>query len=408
MGMLLFRLRAAARPLLRRRLRTVLMIAGVVVATASLTILQSVGEASRRETMQRFRNMLGTFDTILIRPGAGRTRGMVSLTNVPPTLTFDDAAAIAGSVPGIAQVAEVQNAFDIDVKYRDRADSPAVFGVSANWSLLRGDVIQDGAFISDDDVRGLARVAVLGADVVPVLFPGESPIGKTLRIGNVPFEVTGVLAARGAGPGGASLDHVILIPVTTASERLFNRNFLTMLVAQVRDPERSAAAAAAIATLLRDRHHIAVGAQDDFTLTSPEAVMSQVTQLGTTLGAILKGLAAAATIMAAVLITALMLTSVAERRVEIGVRRTVGAARGRVLRQFVGETVIVTTAGGIIGVGAAVAGASAAAAWQHLPMAIDWRLVAVDLGLSVAFGVVVGLYPAWSAARVDPIRAVRS
>ncbi len=220
--------------------------------------------------------------------------------------------------------------------------------------------------------------------------------------------MTGVLAARGAGPGGASLDHVILIPVTTASERLFNRSFLTMLVAQVRDPERSAAAASAIATLLRDRHRIAAGAQDDFTLTSPEAVMSQVTQLGTTLGAILKGLAAAAAIMAAVLITALMLTSVAERRVEIGVRRTVGAARGRVLRQFVGETVIVTTAGGIIGVGAAVAGASAAAAWQHLPMAIDWRLVAVDLGLSVAFGVVVGLYPAWSAARVDPIRAVRS
>jgi putative ABC transport system permease protein len=405
---LLFRLRAFTRPLLRRRLRTVLMITGVVVATASLTTLQSVGEAARRETMQRFRNMLGTFDTILIRPGAARTRGMVSLTNVPPTLTFDDAAAIAAGVPGVAQVAEVQNAFDIDVKYRDRADSPAVFGVSANWSLLRGDAVQDGAFISDDDVRGLARVAVLGADVVPVLFPGESPIGKTLRIGNVPFEVTGILASRGAGPGGASLDHIILIPVTTASQRLFNRTFLTMLIAQVRDPERSASAAAGIAALLRDRHHIAADAQDDFSLNSPEAVMSQVTELGSTLGAILKGLAVAATIMAAALITALMLTSVTERRVEIGVRRTVGAARGQVLRQFVGETVVVTTAGGLIGVGAAVAGAAAAGWWQHLPMAIDWRLVAANLGLSIGFGVVVGLYPAWSAARVDPIRAVRS
>lgn len=383
------------------------MVAGVVVATASLATLQSVGEAARRETMQRFRNMLGTFDTILIRPGAAKTRGMVSLTNVPPTLTFDDAAAVAADVPGVAQVAEVQNAFDIDVKYRDRADSPAVFGVSANWSLLRGDVVQEGTFISDDDVRGLARVAVLGADVVPALFPGESAIGKTLRIGDVPFDVTGVLASRGAGPGGASLDHIILIPVTTASQRLFNRSFLTMLIAQVRDPDRSASVAASIAALLHDRHHIAAGAEDDFSLTSPEAVMSQVTELGSTFGAILKGLGVAATVMAAALITALMLTSVAERRVEIGVRRAVGAARGSVLRQFVGETVTVTTAGGLIGVGAAVAGASAAAWWQHLPMNIDWRLVVIDLGLSVAFGIVVGLYPAWRAAQVDPIRALR-
>lgn len=402
------RFRAFLRPLLRRRLRTVLMMAGVVVATASLTTLQSVGEAAKRETLQRFRNMLGTFDTIIIRPGAARTRGMVSLTNVPPTLTFDDAAAIAAGVPGVAQVAEVQNAFDIDVKWRDRADSPAVFGVSANWSLLRGDSIQAGTFITDDDVRGLARVAVLGADVVPILFPGELPIGKTLRIGNVPFEVTGVLASRGAGPGGASLDHVILIPVTTASQRLFNRSFLTMLIAQVRDPERSATVATGIAILLRDRHHLAAGAQDDFSLSSPEAVMSQVTELGSTLASILKGLAVAATLMAAALITALMLASVTERRVEIGVRRTVGAARNRVLRQFVGETVVVTTAGGIVGIGAAIAGAAAAGAWQHLPTAIDWRLVLFNLALSVGFGVVVGLYPAWSAARVDPIRAVRS
>src|SRR5690348_13562529 len=136
--------------------------------------------------------------------------------------------------------------------------------------------------------------------------------------------------------------------------------------------------------------------------------MSQVTELGTTLASILKGLAVAATTMAAGLITVLMLTSVAERRVEIGVRRTVGAARARVLRQFLGETVVVTTAGGVIGIGAAIAGAIAAGRWQHLPTAIDWRLVLIDLGLSIGFGVVVGLYPAWSAARVDPIRAVRS
>src|SRR5580700_1725021 len=113
----------------RARVRTVLMMAGVTVGICSLTVLDSVGAATKRETLRRFQNMLGTFDTVIIRPGAARTRGMVSLTNVPPTLTFGDAAAIASEIPEITQVAQVQNAFDIDVKYRDHTDSPAVFGV---------------------------------------------------------------------------------------------------------------------------------------------------------------------------------------------------------------------------------------------------------------------------------------
>ena len=224
-----------ARTLSRNKIRAILMMAGVMIGIASLTILTSIGESTRRETMKRFKNMLGTFDTVIIRPGAAKNRGMVSLANVDPTLRFDDADAIA-QMSDVKQVAQIQDALDIDVKYRDRDETPAIFGVSSNWLELRGDEVVGGTFFSDEDVRSMERVAVLGAEARTRLFPEEDPIGKTIRIGAVPFTVRGVMAARGAGPAGGSLDNLIFIPVTTASKRLFNRDFLTMLIVQLKDP----------------------------------------------------------------------------------------------------------------------------------------------------------------------------
>src|SRR6516165_871013 len=145
----------ALRSLRRYRLRSALMMLGVVVGIASLAILTSIGESTKRDTMQRFKNMMGTFDTVIVRPGGGRSRGMPTLVTVPPTLRFDDALAIATQLPGIKTVAAVQNAFDIDVKYRDRTASPAVFGVSANWLALRGDDVSDGAFFSSEQDSSL-------------------------------------------------------------------------------------------------------------------------------------------------------------------------------------------------------------------------------------------------------------
>ena len=166
------------RTLSRNRLRTCFMMLGMVVGISSLTALSSVGESTRQETMRRFKRMIGTFDTVIIRPGSGQTRGMPSLTTVPPTLKFEDARAIAAEVPDVRRVAEVQNAFDVDVKYRDKTAAPAIFGVSANWTELRGDEMAQGSGISDDDVRSLGRVAVLGAEVKAALFTDDDPVGK--------------------------------------------------------------------------------------------------------------------------------------------------------------------------------------------------------------------------------------
>lgn len=398
----------AVRSMRRYALRSALMMLGVIVGIASLAVLSSVGEAAKRETMQRFKNMLGTFDTIMIRPGGGRSRGMPTLVNVPPTLRFEDAEAIATEVPEIKAVAEMQSAFDIDIKYRDKAASPAVFGVSANWLALRSDDVADGSFFTQDQDASLARVAVIGTDVRDALFPGVDPLGKTMRIADVPFEVIGLLKSRGAGPAGGSLDNVVLIPVHTAARRLFNRDYVTMLIAQLKDPDRSNEVTNKVVSLLRQRHHIQPPALDDFAITNPAATMARVTQAGSTLTKILTGVALMALLIGGLVIMGLMSIAVSERRKEIGIRRSVGAARVDIVAQFLFEAAFVACAGGIAGVALGIGGMQVASRIQKLPQTLVWQPFASAILLSVLIGIVFGTYPAWKASRVDPVQALRS
>ena len=399
--------RLATLGLIRFRMRTIMMMLGIVVGIASLAILTSIGEATKRETMKRFKNMIGTFDTIMVRPGGGRLRGMPTLVNVPATLRFEDAKAIA-DLPEIRSVAEMQSAFDIDIKYRDKAASPAVFGVSPNWLTLRSDEAADGEFFTEDQNTSLARVAVIGTDVRSTLFPDEDPLGKTIRIADVPFQVIGLLKSRGAGPAGGSLDNVILIPVNTASRRLFNRDYLTTLIAQLKDPALSDAVTNRVAELLRERHHIQPPALDDFAITNPAATMARVSQASSTLAKILTGVAILALLIGGIVIMSLMSIAVSERRREIGVRRSVGASRGDVVFQFLLEAVSVALAGGLAGVSIGVGGMQIAARLQKLPPVLVWQPLASAVLLSVVIGIVFGIYPAWKASRIDPIQALRS
>jgi ABC-type antimicrobial peptide transport system permease subunit len=391
----------------RYPLRTTLMTLGVVVGIASLTILSSIGEATKRETMQRYKNMIGTFDTIIVRPGGGRSRGMPTLVNVPPTLRFEDANAIAKE-PEIRAVAEMQTAFDIDSKYRDHAVSPVVIGVSPNWLELRSDEVEDGVFFTEEQNASLARVAVIGTDVRTALFPDEDPLGKTFRIADVPFQVIGLLKSRGAGPAGGSLDNLVLIPVNSAARRLFNRDFLTMLIAQVRDPERGTQATEKVTALLRDRHHIQPPSLDDFTVTNPAATMARVTRASGTLTKILTGVAAMALLIGGVVIMSLMSIAVSERRKEIGVRRSVGAARGDIVAQFTLEATLVASTGGIAGAVLGWGGMQFVTRMQKLPQILVWSPFATAILLSISIGLVFGIYPAWKASRLDPIQALRS
>lgn len=397
----------AVRVTRRYPLRSALMMLGIVVGIASLAILTSVGEATKRVTMQRFKNMIGTFDTVMIRPGGGKSRGMPTLVNVPPTLRFEDAHAIA-ELPEIKSVAEMQSAFDIDIKYRDKAASPGIFGVSPNWLTLRSDEVADGSFFTEEQNTSLARVAVIGADVRAALFPDEDPLGKTIRIADVPFQVIGLLQPRGAGPAGGSIDNVILIPVNTASRRLFNRDYVTMLIAQLKDPNRADEATNNVITLLRNRHRIQPPALDDFTVTNPRATMAKVTQANSTLTKILTGVSVMALLVGGVVMIGLMSIAVSERRKEIGIRRSVGASQSDIVVQFLLEASCVACVGGLIGVAIGWGGILLGAQLRMMPSTVLWQPFALGIVLSIVIGIVCGIYPAWKASRIDPIQAVRS
>lgn len=397
----------AIRTLSRNRLRSAFMMLGVVVGVGSLTGLASVGEATRQETVRRFARMVGTIDTVTIRPGAGQSRGMPSVADAPATLKFEDTRAIA-ALPGIRRVVDLQNAFDVPVKYRDRSVVPTIFGTNPDWMDLRSLDMVNGDSITDDDVRSLARVVVIGPDVRAELFPDEEPIGKTVRIGDVPFQVKGITASRGAGPGGASLDKFVLIPESTASRRLFNRDSLTMAVAQLEDPGQADAMLAQIRALLRERHHLVAPALDDFTLTNPRAALARANDAGSTLSKVLAGVAVLATIVGGVVIMSLMLIAVSERRKEIGVRRAVGASRRDVMLQFVFEAATISGIGGLAGIGIGLAASAIAIRVQRLPPVLLWAAVAEAVLISVTIGIAFGLHPAWKASHVDPIAALRS
>jgi len=398
----------ALRTLRRNPLRSLFMMLGVAVGIASLIAMASVGEATRQETLRQFKRMVGTFDTIIIQPGSAKTRGMPSLTSVEPTLRFEDATAIAAEIPNVRRVAREQSAFDIDVQSRDRTTTTSIWGVSEDWMEIRGDEVSVGRGISAEDVETLARIVVIGEDVRAALFPDQDPIGKTLRIGEVPFQVQGVLVPRGAGPGGSSLDSLILLPVSTASKRLFSRDYLTTITVQLEDPAQYAPAVAAVETLLRERHGIVPPVEDNFTVSNPRAAVEQVEEVDTTLSSVLAGIAVIATLIGGVVIMSLMLIAVSERRREIGVRRAVGATRADVLRQFLMEAALISALGGAAGVLLGVVVATAAAFNQQLPPAFLWGAMAGAVALATLVGLVFGLQPAWRAANVDPIQALRT
>jgi putative ABC transport system permease protein len=398
----------ALRTLARNPLRSFFMMLGVAIGIASLTAMASVGESTRQETMRRFKRMVGNYNIINIQPGAASTRGMPSLTTVEPSLKFEDAAAIAAEAAGVEQVAKVQNAFDIDVKYRDNTTPSAIYGVSANWLEMHSYFIDSGNVISEEDVQSLSRVAVIGLDIKNALFPGENPLGKQLRIGNVPFQVKGVLVTRGAGPAGSSLDGIVFIPVTTASKRLFNRDYLTTINVQLKNPDRPEPAIEEITSILRERHGIVPPGEDDFTLSSPRAAAAEVAEVDSTLGSVLTGVAVIATIIGGTVIMSLMLISVSERRREIGVRRAVGATRTDVMVQFLVEAALVSVLGGAVGVALGIVGAMIAAAQQDMPPVVTLSAVVGAVCLSVGIGLVFGLQPAWKAANIDPIEALRA
>jgi len=403
--------REAKRSLAASKTRTLLMMLGVIIGVAALTLIVAVGQGSNAQVSARLGKLWSTNPIMVTASAGGKNAGPHMGMGVgvgSQTLTYEDMEAIRKEAPNVRATSPGLLKSDAQLKFRQQSATTEVFGVTPEFREYRSWDVDSGDFISDEDVRGLARVVLLGQTVARELFGDADPIGETVRIENVAFKVKGVMAKKGANPEGGDLDDRVTIPITTFARRLYNVTYLSNIVVQIEDPRRMRETATAITALLRERHQIVPPKQDDFGVRTPEVMMEVFSGTTRTLTLFLEMVAAIALLVGGLVIMNIMLVSVGERTREIGIRRAVGARRKDILRQFLAEAVAVTLAGGLMGVLGGVVGAVALRAFRHTPIQISWQAVAVALVFSIIVGVVFGVHPARRAARLHPVEALRT
>jgi putative ABC transport system permease protein len=397
--------RHAAGSLSANRRRTALMALGLAVGVGVLSTVMIVAEGERREVME----LVGKhgLDLIMVRAGGDvqvfaprADRGIESLFE-------EDARSIAAELANVSMVSPVQNQRGLHAVFEDRSTTTRVFGVAPDWIEIRRWGVADGEFISEPDVQGMTRVAVLGAQVARQLFPEGGAVGNVIRLGGDPYTVKGVFLEMGASAGGDDWDDRIVVPFTTSARRLFGRPYLEQIVMRVADPRRLGETAARVRDLLRVRHQIGQGEPDDFFVREPEDVEGAALETSNTLRSLLIAVSAVALVAGGLVIMNLMLLAVSQRMREIGIRRAVGARAADIRLQFLSESVMVAVAAGLIGV---AAGLVASLALEALGLAtghVTWVPFVLALAACVTIGVAAGVHPARRAAAVHPAQAMR-
>jgi putative ABC transport system permease protein len=382
------------------------MMLGVLIGIMALTVIVSVGQGAKAQVMQKMEN-LSAFGAVMVVPGGGMTRGLGSVDTVPATLTADDAQAIQAEVPNVQDVALVQSKQGMSIKFGGQSTTTMVWGVTPNYPAIRPTPVARGDFFGPEEQSSQARVAVLGQDTAAALFGDADPLEQTIRIENVPFKVMGLQKRMGASPGGGNLDDRILIPQATAARRLFNLTNVTQLVIQIKGRDQVPGAAEQVKQLLHERHHIAPGMPEDFSVRIAEQMLGILTGSSQTLTLFLSIVAALSLLVGGFIVMNIMLISVSERTKEIGLRRAVGARRRDILLQFVLEAGAVTMAGGLIGVLLGVGGALVASRLLGWPAALSWPAIVGAVIFAGLVGLVFGVQPARKAAALHPVEALR-
>jgi putative ABC transport system permease protein len=398
--------RVSLKGLTANKLRTFFMMLGVLIGIAALTIIVSVGQGAKVQVMQKMEN-LSAFGAVMVIPGGGMTRGLGSVDTVPATLTAEDAQSIQAEVPNVQDVALVQSKQGMSIKFGGQSTTTMVWGVTPNYPAIRPTPVARGEFFGPEEQASAARVAILGQDTAAALFGDADPLEQTIRIETVPFKVIGIQKKMGASPGGGNLDDRILIPQATAGRRLFNLTNMTQLVIQIKGRDQVPGAAEQVKRLLRERHHIAAGMPDDFSVRIAEQMLGILTGTSQTLTIFLSIVAGLSLLVGGFIVMNIMLISVSERTKEIGLRRAVGARRRDILVQFILEAGAVTAAGGLIGVLLGVGGALVASRLMGWPAAISWPAIIGAVVFAGIVGLVFGVQPARKAAALHPVEALR-
>ena len=397
----------AARSIRRSLVRTIFTGTGLVLGVLAITLSVASGEGARRAVEKQWRAMVGNLDALFVSPGGPAQRGMATTEAAIATLTQDDARAIAAGVPNVADVAIEQSAFNVGIEARGKSGATALLGVSTNWAALRGDRLAQGTMFSDGQNDAVARVAVLGDEVARVYFGGANPLGQHLSVSGVDVEVVGVLGENGAGPGGVSMDNLVLIPINTAARRVFNRSNLNQVRVRMRDPSRADETAAAVTKLLRERHQLAPAQLEDFRISTPRAMLARRQSVDSSLRRAVLWVGVLVLALGGVMVANLTYVSTADRTPEIGMRRAVGARRGDILRQFWTEAAAVALVAGAVGTGLSIAAIAVGSGAMRYPLAVSWPVTGLALCATIVVGLVAGYFPARRASALPPAGVLR-
>lgn len=395
----------------RNKSRSVLTILGIVIGIASVILMLSIGQSAQGLILNQVAD-LGS-DLLTVEPSSGTSDGGPPSPFVEQSLTLDDAEALKTS--GFFSAVSASLISSLPVTYQEETEFTSVVGVNGDELLVFPAEVAEGRFIDESDVASSAHVAVLGKGVAEKLFGDQPAVGRQIEVKGVKFRVIAVLAEQGSR-FFQNLDDQVSLPITAMQRDVLGVDYVNYLGAKVTPGVDIAFAQEEANWILRDEHNIdnpaPDGSDDDFLISSQSDAMASVAVIGTVLSVLLSSIAAISLLVGGIGIMNIMLVSVSERTKEIGLRKAVGATEGEILQQFLFESIILTVAGGLIGVALGVGTAFAAAAIVSQFMD-GWEAIvpisAVFLGVIVStiIGLVFGIYPARRAARLDPIEALR-
>ena len=395
----------AVKTLTANKLRTSLTMLGMIIGNASVIAMIGIGQGAQRLASEQFES-LGP-NVLFVAPGSGQARQRT--TNLPRTLVWNDAKAIASQVPSVKEVA-AQRQTQLPLTYGGRNRSSLITGTTPEFLSVRDFAIAKGRFLTNSDLERSNRVAVLGAQIATDFFGGKDPIGQQIRIRNVSFEVIGIMQAKGSFLG-SNQDDAVYVPLTTTASVLTGRTSpygldVSIISVSAKNEASVPAAEFQITNLLRLRHKIIN--EDDFTVQTQKDILRIVGTITGGLTAMLAATAGISLLVGGIGIMNIMLVSVSERTQEIGLRKAIGAAESDILIQFMIEAVLLSAAGGVIGTAVGVGGILLVGVFSPLSASVSPVAIALAVSVSGSIGLIFGVIPARQAAKLDPIVALRS
>ncbi len=386
------------------KMRSLLTMLGIIIGVGAVIALVSVGMGVRSNVTSSIAS-LGS-NMLIVSPGSSNRGGVRGAAGSMQTLKYDDAKAIKDKIKNIDFVSpSVSSSYQI--VYGNNNWKTSVQGVTPEFMSIRSLTIGYGSFVSTDDMNKRNRVAVIGTTVASNLFAKDNPVGKNIRINNQPYKVIGLLESKGQSSVGQDQDDVIYIPLTTAQERMLGITYVQSINVQVSSQEKMEQVQAEIENLLRSRHHIVAGKDDDFHVRNLTSLMETVNQSTSMLTLLLGAIAGISLIVGGIGIMNIMMVSVTERTREIGIRKALGATFMNIMTQFLIESMVIGIIGGIIGIVFGCAASKIIAQLGDFTTVITITPIIISFIFSVGIGLFFGIYPARKAAKLDPIEALR-